>query len=42
MMVTAINLVSVGSENTTVRALDKAKPIVYELLRNGTENQTIQ
>ncbi len=42
MMVTAIDLVSVESDKVHLRVFDKAKPIVYEMLRNGTLNQTVQ
>ena len=39
MMATQVDLVSVGSEKVYSRALDAGKSIVYELIRNGTENQ---
>ena len=42
MMVTAVDLVSVSSDKVLSRALVKAKPIIYEMLRNGTVNQTVQ
>ena len=41
MMVTAIDLVTVGSDKTLVRTLDEAKPLVYELLMNGTQNEKV-
>lgn len=41
MMATAIDLVSVGSEASYVKVLDEAKPLVYELLMNGTQNETV-
>ena len=42
MMVTAIDLVSVESDKVHLRVFDQSKPIVYEMLRNGTINQTVQ
>lgn len=42
MMVTDIDLVSVSSETIFLRSFNLAKPIISEMLRNGTENQTVQ
>ena len=41
MTVSAIDLVSVGSEKTFVRTLDETKPLIYELLINGTQNEKV-
>ena len=41
MTVSAIDLVSVGSEKTFVRTLDEAKPLIYELLINGTQTEKV-
>ncbi len=41
MMVTDIDLVSVASDKVYVRSFDEAKPIISELLRNGTEQEKV-
>lgn len=40
MMLTAIDLVSVGTEKTLVKAIDSHQ--IYELSKNGSENKTVQ